>query len=92
MTELMMTESETEPQLRRLTLQLLLAPCFLFKFFFYLSLYVQLEAGSCLSGGSLPSGVCAGLCHSRETESIFETANEDSVELPARNVELAAPL
>ena len=70
------------------------AACFLFplEVALHLSLYVQLKARSCLSGGSLPSGACSGSCHSREIKSIFETANESSVELPAGDVELAAPL
>ena len=42
--------------------------------------------------GNLPSGECLGLCHRRQIKSIFETANEDSAELPAGDVESAAPL
>lgn len=29
--------------------------------------------------GSLPSGACSGLCHSRGNKSIFETANEKAL-------------
>ena len=67
-------------------------------FFFFFSFFLLCPALGCklefqhLFGRSLPSEACAGLCHSRETKSTFETADEDSAELPVKIVNSAASL
>ena len=92
------TEREIESLLWRLTLDMMLVLYFPLIFFFFFASFLICPALGCklefqhLFGRSLPSEACAGLCHSRETKSTFETADEDSAELPVKIVNSAASL